>query len=140
MVQSFWVGMVAEEIASSKVKAGDMVLYVGPHLCMIDKSRVRNAKEFSFSLAEVIKTAPAPRIMHLVRSKSINVAEDPAMQYTLGFTEGKEIASMIFNQGRWVDRSVGQRTVMKTLSRDSYTHTVYIPFHYTVSTPSQPNI
>ena len=110
MVQSFWVGMVAEDIASSRVKAGDMVLYVGPHLCMIDRARVRNAKEFSFSLADVIKTAPAPRIMHLVRSKSINAAEDPATQYTLGPVEGQEIASMIFNQGSFVGTPMRRRS------------------------------
>ena len=99
MIQSFWVGVVAEEIADSRVKAGDMVLYVGRHLCMVDKSLIRNAKEFTSSLADVMKTIHAPRIMHLVRCKSINVAEDPATQYTLGPMEGKEIASMIFNQG-----------------------------------------
>ena len=63
--QTFWCAVVNG--AWQNIRAGDIVLYVNTHMCMVDRSQARNGFEFILALKDVLEAASVPRAVRFVR-------------------------------------------------------------------------
>jgi hypothetical protein len=63
--QTFWCAVVNG--TWQNIKAGDVVLYVNTHMCMVDRSQARNGFEFILALKEVLESASIPRAVRFIR-------------------------------------------------------------------------
>ena len=98
--QVFWAGMVvANRSEATRITPGDIVVYVGGSLCLVDIKQARTGMEFTRAIRETIASAPAPRAVRFVRltDTDLGPGEEPLPFYQLNAEDSSLVSNFVFS-------------------------------------------